>query len=58
MLTETETHTHTHTHLTALFPELPGKPVPYQKGKTNLDFTEARDSEWHWHQLGHMQVCN
>ena len=29
----------------------------YQKGKTNVDFTEARDSEWHWHQLGHMQVC-
>jgi len=27
-----------------------------QKGKTNLDFTEARDSEWQWHQLGHMQV--
>jgi len=27
----------------------------YEKGKTNLDFTEARDSEWH--QLGHMQVC-
>ena len=26
----------------------------YQKGKTNLDFTEARDSEWQWHQLGHM----
>jgi len=25
----------------------------YQKGKTNLDFTEARDSEWQWHQ----QVC-
>ena len=23
----------------------------YQKG------TEARDSEWQWHQLGHMQVC-
>jgi len=22
-----------------------------------LDFTEARDSEWPWHQLGHMQVC-
>ena len=20
--------------------------------KTNLDFTEARDSEWQWHQLG------
>ena len=29
----------------------------YQKGKTNLDFTEARDSEWQWYQLGHMQVC-
>ena len=29
----------------------------YQKGKTNLDFNEARDSEWQWHQLGHMQVC-
>ena len=28
----------------------------YQKGKTNLDFTEARESEWQWHQLGHMQV--
>ena len=26
----------------------------YQKGKTNLDFTEARDGEWQWHQLGHM----
>jgi len=29
----------------------------WQKGKTNLDFTEARDSEWQWHRLGHMQVC-
>jgi len=29
----------------------------YQKGKTSLDFTEARDSEWQWHQLGHVQVC-
>jgi len=32
-----------------------GEPVP--EGKTNVDFTEARDSEWQWHQLGHMQVC-
>jgi len=30
----------------------------YQKGKTTLNFTEARDSEWQWHQLGHMQVCS
>jgi len=29
----------------------------YQTGKTDLDFTEARDSEWQWHQLGRMQVC-
>ena len=29
----------------------------YQKGKTNLDFTEARDSDWQWNPLGHMQVC-
>jgi len=29
----------------------------YQKGKTNLDFTEATDSECQWHQLDHMQVC-
>ena len=40
------THTHT-TRSTALFPGLPGW----------ADFTKARDSEWQWHQLGHMQVC-
>jgi len=26
----------------------------YQKGETNLDFTETRDSEWQWHQLEHI----
>ena len=26
----------------------------YQKVKTNLDFTEARDSKWQWRQLGHI----
>jgi len=36
---------HTHTRLTALFPGLP-RVSRYQKGNTNLDFTEARDSEW------------
>jgi len=30
----------------------------YQEGQTNLAFTEARDSECQWHQLGHMQVCS
>ena len=47
--------THTHTCLMALCPGLPG-----WAGTTKVkpvDFTEARDSEWHWHQLGRMQVC-
>ena len=50
-------HTHTHTH--TFNGPFPGTtPVSqYQKGKTNLDFTEARDLEWQWHQLGRMQVC-
>jgi len=28
----------------------------YQKSKSSLDFLEARDSEWQWHQLDCMQV--
>ena len=28
----------------------------YQRGKINLDITEARDSQRQWHQLGHMQA--
>jgi len=48
---------HTHTHpFNGPFSETT-RVNRYQKGKTNLDFTEARDSEWQWHQLGHMQVC-
>ena len=49
------THTHTHTFNGPLSGTT--RMSLYQKGKTNLDFTEARDSEWQWHQLGHMQVC-
>ena len=49
-------YTHTHTHpFNVPFSGTTGV-SRYQKGKTNLDFTEARDSEWQWHQLGHMQV--
>ena len=50
-------HTHTHTH--PFNGPLSGTTwvSRYQKGKTNLDFTEAWDREWQWHQLGHMQVC-
>jgi len=33
------------------------QPSAVPESKTNLDFTEARNSEWQWNQLGHMQVC-
>jgi len=51
--------THTHTHTRPFNGPLSGttQVSRYQKGKTNLDFTEARDSDWQWHQLGRMQVC-
>ena len=45
-----------HTRLTALFPGVAGW-ASTRKVKTNLDFTEARDSELQWYQLGHMQIC-
>ena len=51
------THTHTHTHpFNGPFPRTT-RVSRYHKGKTNLDFTEARDNEWQWHQLGRIQVC-
>ena len=43
-------HTHTHTFNGPFSGTT--RVSRYQKGKTNLDFTEARDSEWQWHQLG------
>ena len=46
-------HTHTHPSNGPLY--WATQVSQYQK--TNLDFTEARDSEWQRHQLGHMQVC-
>ena len=52
----TKTLLHYYTRLTALFSGTT-QVSRYQKGKTNLDFTEARDSQWQWHQLGHVQVC-
>ena len=48
-------HTHTHPFNGPLSGTT--RASRYQKGKTNPDFTEARDSEWQWHQLDHMQVC-
>jgi len=53
------THTHTHTHtFDGPFSETT-RVSRYQKGKTNLDFSESTDSEWQWHQLSHrpMQIC-
>jgi len=56
-------HTHTHTRLLQLlqpFNSLFSRTTwvsRYQIGKTNLDFTGARDSKWQWHQLCHVQVC-
>jgi len=49
--------THIHTHLFNSPLSETTRVSQYRKGKTNLDFTEARDSEWQWYQLGHMHVC-
>ena len=42
----THTHTHTHTHTFNSILSGTTRVSRYQKGKTNLDFTEARGSEW------------
>ena len=50
-------YTHTHTSLAALFSGTTWV-SRYKKGKTSLDITETRDSEWQWHQLGHIcKIC-
>ena len=50
---------HEHTHTRPFNGPLSGttRVSRYQKCETNVYFTEARDSEWQWHQLGHMQAC-
>jgi len=30
----------------------------YRKGRTILDFTDARDDGWQWHQLDHVKIIN
>jgi len=47
-----KSHTHTHTFNSPFSGTT--QVSRYQKGKTYLDFIEAKDSEWQWHQLGHM----
>jgi len=51
---ELDTATHTHTHPFNGPFSWTTRVGQYQKDKTNLDFTEARDSEWQWHQLDHI----
>jgi len=43
-------HTTTHTHPFNGPLSWTTRVSQYQKGKTNVDFTEGRDSEWQWHQ--------
>ena len=56
---QSESQPITHTHTPPFNGPLSGttRVSRYQKGKTSLDFTGARDSEWQWHQLGRIQVC-
>ena len=50
--------THERNRLTALFPGLPGWAGTRNIKPMWIILSEARDSEWQWHQLGHnMQVC-
>ena len=53
--TVAKTHTHTHPFNGPL--SRTTQASRYQKGKTNLHFSEARDSAWQWYQLGYMQIC-
>jgi len=54
-----DSHTQTHMHTHPFNGHLSGttRVSWYQKGKNNLDFTEARVNERQWHQPGHMQIC-
>ena len=54
LTTAHSTHTHTHPFKGPL--SRITRVSQYQKGNTILDFTEARDSEWQWHQLGHTRL--
>jgi len=55
-ITDEKKRHNTHTSILRLSGLCPGLPE-WASTRTNLDFTEARDSEWQWHQLGHMQIC-
>jgi len=54
-------HTHTQLFMALLDFVQESQMSQHQKAKTmrynQSGFTGARDSEWQWHQLGHMQLC-
>jgi len=50
-------HTHTHTHTHTFNGPSSTRVSRYQKGKPIWILLKQEDSEWQWHQLGHMQVC-
>jgi len=62
--THARAHTHTHTHTTILQPSWILSRTTQVSRHSALErsnqsgFTGARDSEWQWHQLGHMQICS
>ena len=37
--------------------DYPGEPAPEKYNQNQSGFPGARDSEWQWDQLGHMQIC-
>ena len=51
---KTYIHTYMHTFNGPFFQDNLGKPAPERY--TILDFTEARDDGWQWHQLDHAQI--
>ena len=55
--THARTHTHTHSRLMVLFPALPRWASTRKVKPIWILLKQGADSEWQWHQLGHMQVC-
>ena len=51
------THTHTHSRLLVHFPALPRWASTRKVKPIWILLKQGADSEWQWHQLGHMQVC-
>jgi len=37
--------------------DYPGQPAPERQNQNQAGFPGARDSEWQWDQLGHMEIC-